>query len=103
MGYCSDKVIPVKSSLFRGIKVCAVFNDLTWRHADIPYDTQKKKPLRALKDHFNLDLSFSKRKTSKTTLKARKIHLSLCTFGFASISPRAYSDLSLYTRGLIRV
>lgn len=67
MGYCSDKVIPVKSSLFRGIKVCAVFNDLTWRHADIPYDTQKKKPLRALKDHFNLDLSFSKRKTSKTT------------------------------------
>ena len=31
MGNCSDKAIPVKSSLFRGIKVCAVLNDLTWR------------------------------------------------------------------------
>lgn len=71
MGYCSDKVIPVKSSLFRGIKVCAVFNDLTWRHADIPYDTQKKKPLRALKDHFNLDLSFSKRLQRRPRKRAK--------------------------------
>lgn len=62
MGNCSDKAIPVKSSLFRGIKVV-----LKCVQSDIPYDTQKKKPLRTLKDYFNLDISLSKRKTSKTT------------------------------------
>ena len=88
MGYCSDKVIPVKSSLFRGIKVCAVFNDLTWRHADIPYDTQKKETITCSKGSFQFRSFLLQKKDFKDDLESAQnslitVHLRLC-LDFAS-------------------